>query len=216
MAKLGFLGLGVMGSQMVSRLLDKGHTVTGYNRTRSKAEWLVGRGMKWGDSPRAVAAASDFIFSMVTNAEAVKSLAEGPDGYLAGLAPGKVIIDMSTVSPTDQPRDCRESTRKRRGSGGFARVRQRDHVAGRKTVGDGRRAPRNIRSRAALAAGRGPESFLRGRQWSCAGHEDCHQPEPGRADARFFRRRFARGKKRNFARGRRGRSHQQRDRLANG
>ncbi|MBZ5642424.1 MAG: NAD(P)-dependent oxidoreductase [Acidobacteriia bacterium] len=99
MAKLGFLGLGVMGSQMVARLLDKGHTVTGYNRTRSKAEWLVGRGMKWGDSPRAVAAASDFIFSMVTNAEAVKSLAEGPDGYLAGLAPGKVIIDMSTVSP---------------------------------------------------------------------------------------------------------------------
>ena len=99
MAKLGFLGLGVMGSQMVSRLLDKGHTVTGYNRTRSKAQWLVDRGMKWGDSPRAVAAASDFIFSMVTNADAVKSLAEGPDGYLAGLAPGKVIIDMSTISP---------------------------------------------------------------------------------------------------------------------
>jgi 3-hydroxyisobutyrate dehydrogenase-like beta-hydroxyacid dehydrogenase len=99
MAKLGFLGLGVMGSQMVSRLLDKGHTVTGYNRTRSKAQWLVDRGMKWGDSPRAVAAASDFIFSMVTNADAVKSLAEGPDGYLAGLAPGKVLIDMSTISP---------------------------------------------------------------------------------------------------------------------
>jgi 3-hydroxyisobutyrate dehydrogenase-like beta-hydroxyacid dehydrogenase len=100
MAKLGFIGLGVMGSQMVSRLLDKGHTVTGYNRTRSKAEWLVGRGMKWGDTPRAVTSASDFTFTMVTNAEAVKSLAEGPDGYLAGLAPGKVLIDMSTVSPT--------------------------------------------------------------------------------------------------------------------
>jgi 3-hydroxyisobutyrate dehydrogenase-like beta-hydroxyacid dehydrogenase len=99
MAKLGFLGLGVMGSQMVSRLLDKGHTVTGYNRTRAKAQWLVDRGMQWGESPRAVAAASDFIFSMVTNADAVKSLAEGPDGYLAGLAPGKVIIDMSTISP---------------------------------------------------------------------------------------------------------------------
>jgi 3-hydroxyisobutyrate dehydrogenase-like beta-hydroxyacid dehydrogenase len=99
MAKLGFLGLGVMGGQMVSRLLDKGHTVTGYNRTRAKAQWLVDRGMKLGDSPRAVAAASDFIFSMVTNAEAVKTLAEGPDGYLAGLAPGKVVIDMSTVSP---------------------------------------------------------------------------------------------------------------------
>jgi 3-hydroxyisobutyrate dehydrogenase-like beta-hydroxyacid dehydrogenase len=100
MAKLGFLGLGVMGSQMVNRLLDKGHTVTGYNRTRSKAQWLVERGMKWGDTPRAVASASDFIFSMVTNADAMKSLAEGPDGFLAGLTAGKVLIDMSTVSPT--------------------------------------------------------------------------------------------------------------------
>jgi 3-hydroxyisobutyrate dehydrogenase-like beta-hydroxyacid dehydrogenase len=99
MAKLGFLGLGVMGSQMVSRLLDKGHVVTGYNRTRSKAQWLVDRGMKWGETPRGVASVSDFIFSMVTNADAVKSLAEGPDGYLAGLTPGKVIIDMSTISP---------------------------------------------------------------------------------------------------------------------
>jgi 3-hydroxyisobutyrate dehydrogenase len=100
MAKLGFLGLGVMGSQMVNRLLDKGHTVTGYNRTRSKAQWLVERGMKWGDTPRAVAAESDFIFSMVTNADAMKSLAEGPDGFLAGLTAGMVLIDMSTVSPT--------------------------------------------------------------------------------------------------------------------
>jgi 3-hydroxyisobutyrate dehydrogenase-like beta-hydroxyacid dehydrogenase len=100
MAKLGFIGLGVMGSQMVNRLLDKGHTVTGYNRTRTKAQWLVDRGMKWGETPRGVAAASDFIFTMVTNAEAVRTLAEGPDGYLAGLAPGKVLIDMSTVSPT--------------------------------------------------------------------------------------------------------------------
>jgi len=100
MAQLGFIGLGVMGSQMVNRLLDKGHTVTGYNRTRAKAEWLVDRGMNWADSPRAVTAAADFTFVMVTNAEALKSLAEGPDGYLAGLAAGKVLIDMSTVSPT--------------------------------------------------------------------------------------------------------------------
>src|SRR6267378_8653633 len=100
MANLGFIGLGVMGSQMVNRLLDKGHVVTGYNRTRSKAQWLVDRGMKWGDTPRAVAAAADFIFVMVTNSDALKSVAEGPDGYVAGLAAGKVVIDMSTVSPT--------------------------------------------------------------------------------------------------------------------
>ena len=100
MAKLGFIGLGVMGGNMVSRLLEKGHEVTGYNRTRSKAQWLLDRGMKWGDSPKAVATAADFTFVMVTNAEALKSVAEGPDGYLAGLGAGKVMIDMSTVNPS--------------------------------------------------------------------------------------------------------------------
>ena len=99
MANLGFIGLGVMGSNMVSRLLDKGHAVTGYNRTRSKAQWLVDRGMKWGDSPRAVSTAADVTLVMVTNTEALKSVAEGPDGFLAGLSASKVIIDMSTVSP---------------------------------------------------------------------------------------------------------------------
>jgi 3-hydroxyisobutyrate dehydrogenase len=100
MANLGFVGLGVMGGNMVARLLEKGHTVTGYNRTRSKAQWLIDRGMKWGDSPRAVSAAADFTFSMVTNAAAIDSITEGPDGILAGLRPGKLLIDMSTVSPT--------------------------------------------------------------------------------------------------------------------
>src|ERR1700687_2630013 len=99
MANLGFVGLGVMGGNMVARLLDKGHKVTGYNRTRSKAQWLIDRGMKWGDSPRAVSAAADFTFSMVTNASAIHSITEGPDGLLAGLGPGKILIDMSTVSP---------------------------------------------------------------------------------------------------------------------
>ena len=99
MANLGFVGLGVMGSQMVSRLLDKGHKVTGYNRTRAKAEWLVKKGMQWADSPRAVAAAADITFAMVTNAKAIESVSEGPDGILAGLSAGKYFIDMSTVSP---------------------------------------------------------------------------------------------------------------------
>jgi 3-hydroxyisobutyrate dehydrogenase-like beta-hydroxyacid dehydrogenase len=100
MAKIGFIGLGVMGSQMVNRLLSKGHTVTGYNRTRAKAEWLVAKGMHWADSPRAVAAASDYIFAMVTNAAATAAIADGPDGMLAGLTAGKYFIDMSTISPT--------------------------------------------------------------------------------------------------------------------
>ena len=99
MANLGFIGLGVMGGQMVKRLLDKGHTVTGYNRTRSKAQWLVDRGMKCGETPRAVSAAADVTFSMVTNTEALKTVADGPDGFLAGFSAGKILVDMSTVSP---------------------------------------------------------------------------------------------------------------------
>jgi 3-hydroxyisobutyrate dehydrogenase-like beta-hydroxyacid dehydrogenase len=99
MANLGFIGLGVMGSQMVSRLLDKGHAVTGYNRTRAKAQWLIDRGMKWANSPRAVAAAADVTFAMVTNVAALEAIAYGPDGILAGLAAGKIFVDISTVSP---------------------------------------------------------------------------------------------------------------------
>jgi 3-hydroxyisobutyrate dehydrogenase-like beta-hydroxyacid dehydrogenase len=99
MATLGFVGLGVMGSEMVLRLLEKGHTLTGYNRTRSKAARLLDKGMRWAGSPREVAAASDFTFSMVTNSSALEMIVEGPDGIVAGLAPGKVLIDMSTVSP---------------------------------------------------------------------------------------------------------------------
>jgi len=99
MANLGFVGLGVMGSQMVSRLLDKGHAVSGYNRTRAKAQWLIDKGMKWADSPRAVAAATDVTFAMVTNAAAIAAVTDGPDGIIAGLGPGKLFIDMSTVSP---------------------------------------------------------------------------------------------------------------------
>jgi len=100
MANLGFVGLGVMGSQMVSRLLSKGHSVTGYNRTRSKAQWLIDKGMKWADSPRAVAAAADVTFAMVTNSAAIASITEGPDGILAGLSAGKIFVDISTVSPS--------------------------------------------------------------------------------------------------------------------
>ena len=99
MAKVGFIGLGVMGSQMVNRLLNKGHDVIGHNRTRSKAEWLIEKGMEWADSPRSAAEASDFTFAMVTNTAAVEAITAGPDGLLAGLGSGKTFIDMSTISP---------------------------------------------------------------------------------------------------------------------
>jgi 3-hydroxyisobutyrate dehydrogenase-like beta-hydroxyacid dehydrogenase len=88
-----------MGGQMVDRLLAKGHTVTGYNRTRSKAQWLIDKGMNWGESPRAVCQAADVIISMVTNSEALDQIANGPNGMLEGLGPGKLWIEMSTVAP---------------------------------------------------------------------------------------------------------------------
>jgi 3-hydroxyisobutyrate dehydrogenase len=99
MANLGYVGLGVMGGQMAARLLTKGHIVTGYNRTKSKAQWLIDKGMRWADSPRSVAATADTTFVMVTNSAALEAVANGPDGLLAGLGAGKLIIDMSTVSP---------------------------------------------------------------------------------------------------------------------
>jgi 3-hydroxyisobutyrate dehydrogenase-like beta-hydroxyacid dehydrogenase len=99
MVHLGFIGLGVMGSRMVKRLLDAGHTVTGYNRTRSKAQWLLDAGMQWGETPAAVARAVDVLFSMVANTAALQAVTGGADGILAGLRPGAIFVDMSTVSP---------------------------------------------------------------------------------------------------------------------
>jgi 3-hydroxyisobutyrate dehydrogenase-like beta-hydroxyacid dehydrogenase len=99
MANVAFVGLGVMGSRMAHRLLAAGHAVTGYNRTRAKAQWLIDAGMKWADTPRAAAQAGDFVFTMLTNTEALYAVTGGADGILAGLSPGKIYIDMSTVSP---------------------------------------------------------------------------------------------------------------------
>jgi 3-hydroxyisobutyrate dehydrogenase-like beta-hydroxyacid dehydrogenase len=99
MANLGFVGLGLMGSRIVKRLLAAGHQVSGYNRTRAKAESLIEAGMQWKDTPREVAQAADITFSMVMDTAALSSIAEGPNGILAGLSAGKIYVDMSTVSP---------------------------------------------------------------------------------------------------------------------
>jgi 3-hydroxyisobutyrate dehydrogenase-like beta-hydroxyacid dehydrogenase len=100
MAHLGFIGLGVMGSRMVQRLLAAGHTVTGYNRTQSKAQWLLDLGMLWGETPAIVARGVDVVISMVANTAALQAVTGGAHGVLAGLCPGSIFVDMSTVSPT--------------------------------------------------------------------------------------------------------------------
>lgn len=97
--KVGFVGLGAMGMGIVARLLAGGHTVTGWNRTRAKAEPLLKLGMRWADSPRQVALESEIVFSIVTDATAVKSVALGADGIIAGLRRDGIYLDMSTIAP---------------------------------------------------------------------------------------------------------------------
>ena len=99
MAHLGYIGLGTMGGRVTKRLLAAGHTVTGYNRTKSKCQWLIDAGMQWAETPRQVAASADVVFSMVTNTAALQQVTEGPNGLLSGLGAGKIYCDMSTVSP---------------------------------------------------------------------------------------------------------------------
>lgn len=99
MANLGFVGLGVMGGRITKRLLDAGHRVTGYNRTKSKADWLIESGMHWVPTPREVAETADITFSMVTNTKALQAVTGGAEGVLIGLSKNKVYIDMSTASP---------------------------------------------------------------------------------------------------------------------
>jgi 3-hydroxyisobutyrate dehydrogenase-like beta-hydroxyacid dehydrogenase len=99
MTTLGFVGLGTMGGRMAKRLLDAGRRVVGYNRTAAKAQALVAAGLTLEKSPRAVAEASDAVFSMVTDSAALRAIGFGPEGVIAGLRPGAVWAEMSTVGP---------------------------------------------------------------------------------------------------------------------
>jgi 3-hydroxyisobutyrate dehydrogenase-like beta-hydroxyacid dehydrogenase len=96
---LGFLGLGAMGQLIVPRLMAAGHDVTGWNRSREKAELLIAQGMRWADTPKAVAESSEIVFSIVTDAKAVREIALGENGVVAGLKRGGIYIDMSTIDP---------------------------------------------------------------------------------------------------------------------
>jgi 3-hydroxyisobutyrate dehydrogenase-like beta-hydroxyacid dehydrogenase len=98
MTTIGFAGLGSMGTPLAGRLLP-GNVVQGTNRTRAKANALIEQGMIWRDTPREAAVGAQVVFSMVTDDAALAAITSGPDGILAGLWPGTVYVDMSTVSP---------------------------------------------------------------------------------------------------------------------
>jgi 3-hydroxyisobutyrate dehydrogenase-like beta-hydroxyacid dehydrogenase len=90
-----------MGELIVPRLKAAGHEVTGWNRTRAKAEPLIAQGMRWAETPREAAAQSEIVFSIVTDAKAVRSVALGRDGIISGIAKGAIFIDMSTIEPEE-------------------------------------------------------------------------------------------------------------------
>jgi 3-hydroxyisobutyrate dehydrogenase-like beta-hydroxyacid dehydrogenase len=96
---IGFVGLGAMGACIVPRLMAAGHTVTGWNRSRAKAEPLIKAGMRAASTPRALAASSEVVFSILTDAAAVRAVALGDDGIIAGLPAGAIYTDMSTIAP---------------------------------------------------------------------------------------------------------------------
>jgi len=98
--RVGWIGTGVMGSSMVGHLMTAGFAATVYNRNRSKAEALVGRGARWADSPAEVARNSDVIFTIVGFPRDVREVMLGGQGALAGAAPGSVLVDMTTSEPS--------------------------------------------------------------------------------------------------------------------
>ncbi|MDR3641919.1 MAG: NAD(P)-dependent oxidoreductase [Humidesulfovibrio sp.] len=98
--RIGWIGTGVMGLSMCGHLMDAGYPATVHNRTRAKAEPLLVRGATWAASPRAVAEASDVVFTIVGYPEDVRRVYLAEDGVLAGLGAGRIAVDMTTTSPS--------------------------------------------------------------------------------------------------------------------
>jgi 3-hydroxyisobutyrate dehydrogenase-like beta-hydroxyacid dehydrogenase len=97
--RIGFAGLGAMGAGIAQRIADAGHQVTVWNRTQGKAQPLIDAGIGWAGTPRELAASSDVLFTMLTDSRAIEATSEGEDGILAGLRPGTVWADLSTIAP---------------------------------------------------------------------------------------------------------------------
>jgi len=98
--KIGFIGLGIMGSRMAANLQKRGHSLVVFNRTRKKADSLVAEGAKWAESPAALAAEVEVVFTMLAHPDAVEDAALGKDGFLSRPSPRRIWIDCSTVNPS--------------------------------------------------------------------------------------------------------------------
>ena len=98
-AKIGFLGTGSMGRPMAGRLVDAGHDLTVWNRTRERARPLEQRGAAVADSPAQAARGAEFVFTMLSDEAAVRDVLFGEDGASAGMSPGTLVVEMSTIGP---------------------------------------------------------------------------------------------------------------------
>ena len=101
MARIGFLGLGEMGTPMASRLIAAGHDVTVWNRTAGRTAALAQQGAAVARSPAAAGAGADFVITMLATPEALEQVLFGTAGLAAALSPGQIVIDMSTVGPDE-------------------------------------------------------------------------------------------------------------------
>lgn len=95
--RIGFIGLGIIGLPMAERLLDKGLPIAGWNRSPEKAKQLAAKGATVAQTPRELAAECDIVITMVSDGAALRDVVERPDGVAAGLAPGNIHLDMSTI-----------------------------------------------------------------------------------------------------------------------
>jgi len=104
MTRIGWIGTGVMGASMAAHLLAAGHELTVTSRTRGKAQALLDAGATWAETPAAVAARSDVVFTMVGYPDDVRAVMlgtdRGGDGVFGAAAPGTVVVDMTTSDPT--------------------------------------------------------------------------------------------------------------------
>ena len=110
--KIGWIGLGKMGIPMSKNLLKKGYSVTVYNRTKDKTKELAAEGAKVADSPKALAADTQVIISMISDDSVLEAVSIGPDGAFANAKPGTIFIDMSTVSPVASARVAEVANKK--------------------------------------------------------------------------------------------------------
>ncbi len=110
--RVGWIGTGVMGKSMAGHLLAAGYAVTVFTRTKAKAESLLAAGAAWAESPKALAAQSDVVFSIVGYPKDVEAVLIGENGALSGLAKGGILCDMTTSSPALAERIASEAAAK--------------------------------------------------------------------------------------------------------